>query len=178
MFVRRARQALAATILVVALVVLSACAAVPTAGTSSGGGSGTSSDTATPADAAKPLGLAIGTSANYDGLKVTVVSVKSGKKDWAGKATVAVAVQYENGTKDTATFNEFDWKLEDKDGARTQDLTFFNSASKGLGSGDLAPGGVKKGTVYYAGSLANVTKVVYTENMFGGEESLATWTVK
>ena len=45
----------------------------------------------------------MGTSADYDGLKVTVVSVKSGEKDWAGKATVAVAVQYENGTKDTAT---------------------------------------------------------------------------
>lgn len=158
--------------LVLLALVLAGCATVPTAGAPS-----KSTATVTPVAAAKPLNLAIGQPANYSGLKVTMLAAGPGPVDYGGKPTYKISVKYENGSKQTASFNTFDWKIEDTQGARTQDSAMLEGSPATLGSGDLAPGGSKQGDLYFT-MPSPVAKVVYQASLFGGEESLATWTAK
>lgn len=161
------------TMLVLCLVFalgVTGCGATPTAGDGS----------TTPAEAkeevAKPLDLAIGTPADYEDFVVTVTKAGAGPKDYAGKATLAVDVTYQNKGKDAVSYNEFDWQIENSDKARSQESAMVEGKDT-LGSGELAPGGKVSGTIYYT-PKGTVTKVVYQPSMFSDEENLATWTVK
>jgi hypothetical protein len=158
-----------AVIGLIALLLLAGCDATPTKSTT-----GSSEETAT--GKAGPLELAVGESADYDGLKVTVVEAKAGPKDWQGKPTFMVKVRYENGTDEAASFNEFDWYIEDKEGARTQETAILESSPETLSSGEIAPGGSKTGVMYFSAKGA-VAKVIYEPSWFATEENLATWII-
>jgi len=159
-------------LLAVVALLAAGCDATPT----KSAGAGSSEETATNAPV-EPLMLAVGESADYDGLKVTVVEAKAGPKDWQGKPTFMVKVRYENGTREAASFNEFDWYIEDNDGARTQETAILESSPETLGSGEIAPGGSKTGVMYFA-AKGVVAKVIYEPSLFATEENLATWVIK
>ena len=119
--------------------------------------------------------LAIGTVIDLDGLKVSVDEVKKGPKDLLDKATTEVVVTYTNNAEASKSFNEWDWKIEDASGVRANDFAMVDA--DGLGSGDLAPGGTKTGSVFITISFDKAKKVVFEPSFWGGDESLIFWTV-
>lgn len=156
-----------------AVVALGGCVGTPTAGSSSSEATQTKE-----AAAPKPLNLAIGTAADYpEAGKVTVLAAGPGPKDYSGKPTFKVTVKYENTGKEALSFNEFDWKIEDPNGARSNNTAILDSSPKTLGSGEVAPGGNVQGDMYFS-DAGGVVKVVYEPSLFAGEENLATWAVK
>lgn len=139
-------------------------------------GSLPTSSTATVA-VSKPLSLKVGDTTSYDsGLKVTVLYAGKGPKDYEGHTTFRVDVQYMNAGTDTASYSDGDWKLQDVNGARTNDSAYFLKDMPTLGMGDLAPGGSKKGSIYFPGG--KFVAVVFESTLFGDESDLTSWSVK
>ena len=119
--------------------------------------------------------LKVGQKISKNGLSVAVVKISDGGKTYDGKALIKAKVSYENKSEDTASFNTFDWAVQDSSGARTNPE--FTGKDSELSSGELAPGGTKEGIVYFL--KKNADKVVYSGNLiFDGEEDLAMWNVK
>lgn len=116
--------------------------------------------------------LAVGDTYEVSGLAVTVNAIADGGKNYEEKALIKVSVTYANNSKDSASFNEFDWQVQDANGAR--ESAAFTEADS-LGSGDLAPGGTKSGDLFFLAEGAS--KIVYESNFFGGEDDLAMWNV-
>jgi hypothetical protein len=80
-----------------------------------------------------------------DGLTMTATALEPGD-DTLGE-TLCTTVSYANGTGSAATFNLFDWKLQDPNG------TILNTGLLGsddpLRSGEIAPGGSATGDVCF-----------------------------
>ncbi|MFT8330294.1 DUF4352 domain-containing protein [Bifidobacterium psychraerophilum] len=87
----------------------------------------------------------------------TEVVVSKVDKDWksndeftqpaTGKKFVLITVQLVNKSSNKVAFNRFDWKLQDANGAIGD--AYLLSGSDDIGSGELAPGGSKSGTVLF-----------------------------
>lgn len=100
--------------------------------------------------------LVVGTTVNLpDGLSVTVDSVEPGLTNFDGSAMTGVHVTYTNNGDDGASYNVFDWKGEDANGAQ-QSTGYYSEGSDELSSGTLAKGGTVSGNVYFEGDLARV----------------------
>lgn len=100
--------------------------------------------------------LAIGTTVNLpDGLSVTVDSVEPGLANYDGSAMTGIHVTYTNNGDDGASYNVYDWKGEDANGAQ-QSTGYYSEGSDELNSGTLAKGGTVSGNVYFKGDLARV----------------------
>ena len=100
--------------------------------------------------------LVIGTTVNLpDGLSVTVDSVEPGLANYDGSAMTGVHVTYTNNGDDGASYNVYDWKGEDANGAQ-QSTGYYSEGSDELSSGTLAKGGTVSGNVYFKGDLARV----------------------
>lgn len=100
--------------------------------------------------------LVIGTTVNLpDGLSVTVDSVEPGLANFDGSAMTGVHVTYTNNGDDGASYNVYDWKGEDANGAQ-QSTGYYSEGSDELSSGTLAKGGTVSGNVYFKGDLARV----------------------
>lgn len=100
--------------------------------------------------------LVIGTTVNLpDGLSVTVDSVEPGLTNFDGSAMTGVHVTYTNNGDDGASYNVYDWKGEDANGAQ-QSTGYYSEGSDELSSGTLAKGGTVSGNVYFKGDLARV----------------------
>lgn len=100
--------------------------------------------------------LVIGTTVNLpDGLSVTVDSVEPGLANYDGSAMTGIHVTYTNNGDDGASYNVFDWKGEDANGAQ-QSSGYYSDGSDELSSGTLARGGTVSGNVYFKGDLARV----------------------
>jgi hypothetical protein len=121
--------------------------------------------------------MAIGTTADYGGLRIIVLSAGTGPTASDGRSSLDVKVRYENDTKQTASYNEFDWSVQDSSGARRQGMAMFDTNPETLGSGELAPGEVAEGDIYISGG-AGARKVIYAPSMSSGEQEFAKWTVK
>lgn len=106
-----------------------------------------------------------------DGLSVCVQSVQPGLKNYDGSEIVGVAVTYTNNGSSEASFNVFDWKAQDAQGAQ-RNTAYYSESENELNSGTLAPGGTVTGNVYFDGG---VTKVLYYSNMFS--DSTVAWIV-
>lgn len=106
------------------------------------------------------------------GLSVSVDSVETGLVNYDGSEVVAVRVTYANNGSDQASYNTYDWKGEDANGAQEY-TTYFSEAEDELGSGTLAAGGTKSGTIYFEGGTV---KALYFGNMLSDEPS-ASWTI-
>lgn len=126
-----------------------------------------------PADQAT-TDLAPGSTVSLEGgLSVTVDSVETGLANYDGTSLVAAHVTYANEGDEPASYNTYDWKGEDANGAQEY-TTYYSESTDDLSSGTLAAGGTKSGTVYFA---EGTVKVLY----FGSAVSdtpTASWVVE
>lgn len=117
--------------------------------------------------------LAVGSSVQLaSGLTVSVDEVQPGLVNYDGSTVTGVRVTYVNGGSSEASFNVYDWKGQDAQGAQ-QYTTYYVDASDELSSGTLAPGGTVTGTVYFDGDLS---KVLYYASMLSSSPA-AGWSV-
>lgn len=117
--------------------------------------------------------LVVGTTVNLpDGLSVTVDSVEPGLTNFDGSAMTGVHVTYTNNGDDGASYNVYDWKGEDTNGAQ-QSMGYYSEGSDELSSGTLAKGGTVSGNVYFKGDLA---RVLYFGNMLE-KTATASWSL-
>ena len=118
--------------------------------------------------------LAVGTSVTLEnGLVVSVDSVDDTLVNYDGSPITAVTVTYTNDGDEGASFNVYDWKAEDAQGAQRSNTYYSGDTSTGLNSGTLAAGGTVTGTIFFDGS---VTKALYYGSMFS-KSSTASWDI-
>ena len=115
--------------------------------------------------------LAVGETVTLDnGLSVTVNSVQPDITSYGDKKIVGVNVTYKNDGKDSQSFNPYDWKGEDANGAQ-RSTTFYMDATDELNSGKLSAGGSVTGNIYFE---EGTVKVLYYSNMFN-DDAAAGW---
>ena len=115
--------------------------------------------------------LAVGSTVKLkNGLQVTVNSITGGLANYDGSEIVCANVTYVNAGDKTQSFNVYDWKAEDPDGAQ-RSTSYYSEASDELHSGSLSVGGTVTGNVYFDGPVA---KVLYYGNIFDNT-SAAAW---
>ena len=140
------------------------------------------STSAAPADAsdgttdtaAQSQDLALGTSITLaDGLSVSVDSVDTSLTKYDGSPITAVTVTYTNGGSQEASFNVYDWKAQDTQGAQRSQTFYSGDDVVSLGSGTLAPGGTVTGAVCFEG---DITKALYYASMFSNSAT-ASWSL-
>ena len=137
------------------------------------------STSAAPADAsgdadasAQSQDLALGTSITLgNGLSVSVDSVDTSLTKYDGSPITAVTVTYTNGGSSEASFNVYDWKAQDTQGAQRSQTYYSGDDVVSLGSGTLAPGGTVTGAVCFDGGI---TKALYYASMFTSSTT-ASW---
>lgn len=118
--------------------------------------------------------LAPGSTVNLEnGLSVTVDSVETGIANYDGSSLVAAHVTYANSGDEPASYNTYDWKGEDANGAQEY-TTFYSEATDDLSSGTLAAGGTKSGTVYFK---EGTVKVLYFGSLIN-DAPTASWVVE
>lgn len=109
-------------------------------------------------------------------LELMVVSVQGGFKNYDGNAVTKVTMKYVNNSNKELSYNAYDWKAEDPQGAQTSQTIYSDSTMKAnadnLQSGSLAPGGTVTGSLYFKGA---VSKVLYSSNL--SQQTAATWIV-
>ncbi|MBD9214090.1 MAG: DUF4352 domain-containing protein [Senegalimassilia anaerobia] len=107
-----------------------------------------------------------------NGLVLTVDGVVTGLQSYDGKPITQVSVTYQNNGNSQASFNPYDWKAEDAQGAQ-RSQAFYTDGDNELHSGTLAAGGTVSGNLYFEG---DVVKVLY-ENAFIGRGSDVSWDI-
>lgn len=118
--------------------------------------------------------LAAGSTVNLEnGLSVTVESFETGIANYDGTALVAAHVSYANNGTEPASYNTYDWKGEDANGAQEY-TTFYSGSTDDLSSGTLAAGGTKSGTVYFK---EGTVKALYFGSLIS-ETPTASWVVE
>ncbi len=114
--------------------------------------------------------LAVGSSVQLDGgLTVTVNSVDKSLKSYNDKPIVGVNVTYVNNGQKSESFNTFDWKGEDANGAQ-RSTTFYGDSQDSLSSGKLSPGGSATGNLYFEDGTV---RVCYYNNVFNDSPTAA-----
>lgn len=130
-------------------------------------------DEAESADDTDYLNLAVGQTVTLgDGLSVTVNSTSTETASYGDTKVVCINVTYANDGSDNASFNTYDWKGEDANGAQ-RGPTFFMDSTDELSSGKLSDGGTVTGNIYFE---EGVTRVLYYSNMFN-DSATAGWTL-
>lgn len=107
-----------------------------------------------------------------NGLVLTVDGVVTGLQDYDGTPITQVSVTYQNNGNSQASFNPYDWKAEDAQGAQ-RSQAFYTDGDNELHSGTLAAGGTVSGNLYFE---SDVVKVLY-ENAFIGRGSDVSWDI-
>ena len=107
-----------------------------------------------------------------NGLVLTVDGVVTGLQNYDGSPITQVSVTYQNNGNSQASFNPYDWKAEDAQGAQ-RSQTYYSNGENELNSGTLATGGTVSGNLYFEG---DVVKVLY-ENAFIGRGSGVSWDI-
>ena len=107
-----------------------------------------------------------------NGLVLTVDGVVTGLQNYDGTPMTQVSVTYQNNGNSQASFNPYDWKAEDAQGAQ-RSQTYYSNSENELHSGTLAAGGTVSGNLYFEG---DVVKVLY-ENAFIGRGSDVSWNI-
>lgn len=122
--------------------------------------------------------LSVGATATLsNGLSVTVESVTGGLANYNGEEFTSVTVTYVNGGSDTATFNGYDWKAQDAQGAQRNSTYAVGGdsadSSARLSYGTLAAGGSVTGVLEFDGQ---VSKLIYSPSAFDSKNDV-TWVV-
>lgn len=114
--------------------------------------------------------LTVGTVVDLqNGLSVSVDSVQTGLVNYDGSTMTGIAVTYVNNSDKEQSFNSYDWKGQDAQGALANQA-YYSEAENELSSGSLAPGGTASGTVYFDG---DIVKAAYYSNMFNDAPTAA-----
>lgn len=113
----------------------------------------------------------------FDGKEVTVKSID---RDWKsdnqfikandGKEFVKVNVSIVNKSDSELSFNTFDWKIEDANGAIEGPSGTAFTASDNLGSGDLAVNGKKEGSVIFEVAKDSKIKIHYQPSFWSNKK--------
>jgi invasion protein IalB len=142
--------------------------------------SGSTSDASTATDSgqeAATTDLAVGTSVSLDnGLSVSVDSVNKSVTNVTnlnGSSVVGVQVTYTNNGSDSKSYNFFDWKGEDSNGAQEDPVVTTSSNEDDLQSGSLAAGGSKSGMLYFKDGTV---KVLYFGTVVSNDAA-ASWDI-
>jgi Domain of unknown function (DUF4352) len=108
-----------------------------------------------------------GDAVNKDDLVLTTTALKAGDSTF-GKSLCS-RMTYQNNKKDAVSFNAFDWKLQDPNGAIL--TTTIGGSSNLLNSGDLAPGGKVSGDVCFdnKSGASGQYVLLYQGNVFSGD---------
>ncbi len=118
----------------------------------------------------KTTDLSLGTTIDLsNNVSVCANSIQKGLTNYDGSELVCVTVTYVNNGKENATFNMYDWKAEDSQGAQ-RTATAYSKGENPLNSGTLAPGGTVTGEVYFSGAP---TKVVYQSTSFSNSNTFS-----
>ena len=118
----------------------------------------------------------VGETIAFDGKEVTVKSID---RDWKsdnqfikandGKEFVKVNVSIVNKSDSELSFNTFDWKIEDANGAIEGPSGTAFTASDNLGSGDLAVNGKKEGSVIFEVAKDSKIKIHYQPSFWSNK---------
>ena len=148
--------------------------AQPTDASSSSAAPAASTDAASSsASSADYSNMAPGQSVDLDnGLSVSVDKVEAGLSNYDGSKVTQVTVTYKNNGSSNASFNAFDWKASDANGAQ-RDETYYASQENALNSGTLSAGGTVTGTIAFEG---DITKVYYYSSIVQSDSNIA-WAV-
>ena len=148
--------------------------AQPTDASSSSAAPAASTDAASSsASSADYSNMAVGQAVDLDnGLSVSVDKVEAGLSNYDGSKVTQVTVTYKNNGSSNASFNAFDWKASDANGAQ-RDETYYASQENALNSGTLSAGGTVTGTVAFEG---DITKVYYYSSIVQSDSNIA-WAV-
>lgn len=119
----------------------------------------------------------VGETIAFDGKEVTVKSID---RDWKsdnqfikandGKEFVKVNVSIVNKSDSELSFNTFDWKIEDANGAIEGPSGTAFTASDNLGSGDLAVNGKKEGSVIFEVAKDSKIKIHYQPSFWSNKK--------
>ena len=119
----------------------------------------------------------VGETIAFDGKEVTVKSID---RDWKsdnqfikandGKEFVKVNVSIVNKSDSELSFNTFDWKIEDANGAIEGPSGTAFTASDNLGSGDLAVNGKKEGSVIFEAAKDSKIKIHYQPSFWSNKK--------
>ena len=116
--------------------------------------------------------LAVGTVATLEnGVAVSVDSVETGLVNYDGGTITAVHVTYSNGSSQEQSFNVYDWKAQDAQGALRNTGFYSEAGNEQLNSGSLAAGGTVSGVIYFDG---DIVKVNYYASMLS-DSATAAW---
>ncbi|GAA1860839.1 hypothetical protein GCM10009836_46230 [Pseudonocardia ailaonensis] len=150
-------------------------------GVIAGLGSGGSGTTAAPAGGGAASAAAAGDSAKgpvaagqaqvNDGVTLTATALKASTS--FGQKVLCTTVSYRNGSTSQAGYNQFDWKLQDPNGA-----IVVSTLAEGntLNSGNLAAGGSVSGGVCFKNpGLKGTYQVQYTGSIFSSSADVV-WT--
>lgn len=144
-----------------------------TASTAQSSSASSDSGTAQQVEAESFENLAPGTAVELkNGLSVSVDSVQTGLKNFDDSEIVCVTVTYINNGSSSESFNTYEWKGQDPQGAQ-RSTTYYSKAENELHSGSLAAGGSVTGNIYFD---APIEKVVY-EQMFSFETETISWLI-
>lgn len=117
--------------------------------------------------------MAVGSAADLsNGLTVSVDFVQTGLVNYDGSPITGVTVTYVNKGSSEVSFNMFDWKGQDANGAQRSTTVYVNGENA-LSSGTLAAGGTVSGNVYFDG---DVSKVLYYSSVFSKSSQVA-WNI-
>jgi len=141
--------------------------------------SGAAARTAAPTATAEPtIRKKVGTAVQYDdGWKMTVMKFEEQAASRfstpaPGNRYVKLTVRYDNGTPKEASYNVYDWKMQDSTGVRRSQTFALIDDSSALGSGKLAPGGFVTGSIIFELPVVERTAIAIYEN-YGYRQ--ATW---
>ena len=117
--------------------------------------------------------MAVGQAVDLDnGLSVSVDSVQTGLANYDGSTVTQITVTYKNNGSSNVSFNSYDWKASDANGAQ-RDETYYTSQENALDYGTLSAGGTVTGTVAFEGDIA---KVYYYSSIVQSDSNIA-WTL-
>jgi len=117
-----------------------------------------------------------GETATYENVDYTVTKVKRSKgNDWdkpaKGKEFVVITVKIENKSEDSIAYNTLDWKIQNGEGQIDDGAFSTIDNDTSLGSGDLAAGGKKEGTLVFEVPKGDKDlKLQYFSNVLFDEE--------
>lgn len=114
------------------------------------------SDSSSGAEDLKNKEFKVGDVISYDGKELSVTKVE---RNWStgneyiqpssGKEYVRVTVKINNKSDDTINYGEFDWQMKDSSGDIKDTTYLSNDDGTELGSGEIAKGGSKTGSVVF-----------------------------
>jgi len=116
-----------------------------------------------------------GETATFDDVSYTVTKVKRSEgNDWdnpaKGKVYIIVSLKIQNKSEETISYNTFDWKMENSKGQLDNETFSTINSDSALNSGELKPGGTKKGTLIFEESKKDKKlKLHYYGSMFDEE---------